>query len=228
MFFPRRCPFCDRVVGGAYTIPCRDCENKVPYIYGNTCMKCGKKLSEEEEEYCFDCKSREFSFSRGVAAFSYSKAMKKSMYAFKYNNRQEYAEFYAKVLCNNFGNTIRSFQADMIVPIPLFPAKERKRGYNQAEILAVRIGQELKIPVNSGIIKRKINTKPQKEVSFVTRNNNVKNAFQIENDSVKCKNILLVDDIYTTGATMESCAGILKKAGANEVFFAAACIGKGF
>lgn len=190
-------------------------------------MRCGKQL-EDESEYCRDCEQKDFAYKRGVAAFAYSDVMKKSMYAFKYNNRREYAGFYAKVLFENFGNTIKSWKAEALVPVPLYKDRQRKRGYNQARVLAEKLSEYIGIPVDAEILLRNKNTVPQKMLSDKDRFNNIENAFQIGPGGVKYKSIILTDDIYTTGATVNECASVLVSAGVKDVYFVTACIGRGF
>ena len=191
-------------------------------------MKCGKQLETEEQEYCHDCATREHVFDRGVAAFAYSDSMKKSMYAFKYNNRREYAQFYADAIAEKYGDIIKIWGPQVIVPVPLHKARLRKRGYNQAEILAKALSRRLGIPVDAGCLLRIKNTTPQKKLNDRQRCNNINNAFQMTKYSVEYKKILLIDDIYTTGATINECAMVMKKSGVEKVFFATVCIGRGF
>ena len=154
--------------------------------------------------------------------------MKTSMYAFKYNNRREYAKFYAHAIIENYGNIIASWKADVIVPVPMYKKKKIKRGYNQAEVLAGKLSEKLGIPMDTDIIYRVRNTIPQKELKDEERKNNIKNAFQIRKNGLKYSKIVLVDDIYTTGTTIDECAGEFLQAGVNQVYFITACIGKGF
>lgn len=191
-------------------------------------MKCGKRLFDDREEYCQDCQKHRHYFDRGIAAFEYSDALKKSMYAFKYNNRREYADFYGKQLLKNKLEIVKSWDAQALVPVPLYPGKLRKRGYNQAEDLAVKLGEQLKLPVITDLLYRSKNTKPQKELNDKDRKNNIENAFQIKKNSVKYKRLILIDDIYTTGATMDECAKVLRADGAESVYFMTVCIGRGF
>lgn len=154
--------------------------------------------------------------------------MKKSMYAFKYSNRREYASFYAKVLVKEFGGIINSFGAQALVPVPLYRSKERKRGYNQAEVLATELSKLLGIPVDRSLIRRVKNTVPLKTLSTEERKNNIRNAFQIRRNGLKYSKIVIVDDIYTTGTTIDECAAKLIESGINDVYFITACIGNGF
>lgn len=192
------------------------------------CMKCSKPLEDDIRELCRDCQRKEHVFTRGVAAFSYSKAMKKSMYGFKYNNRREYGKYYSEVLWEKYSNTILSWGADALIPVPLHRTRLRKRGYNQAQVLARFLEKESGIMVDDTTLVRIKNTKPQKELSDKERNSNIESAFQIRSNDLKYKKVILVDDIYTTGATINECAKVLVGGGVEKVYFIAACIGNGF
>lgn len=191
-------------------------------------MKCSKPLEDDMRELCQDCERKMHGFVRGVAAFSYSKAMKKSMYGFKYNNRREYGKYYAGVIWDEFGDIIRSWNADALIPVPLHKSRQRKRGYNQAQVLAKELERMLGVKTDDKILVRIKNTKPQKELTYKERNSNIESAFQIRINDLKYKKVILVDDIYTTGATVDECAKVLLDSGVEKVYFITACVGNGF
>lgn len=191
-------------------------------------MRCGKPIEDDTGEYCHDCMLRDFFYTRGAAAFSYTDGMKRSMYAFKYNNRREYGKFYSKIIYNNYCDMIKSWNADVLIPVPLHPKRYRKRGYNQAQVLAEDIGRKFNIPVDTKILIRSKNTIPLKELSDKERKVHIENAFQVVCDITKYKKAILVDDIYTTGATVNECASVLKESGMEKIYFITACIGNGF
>lgn len=207
---------------------CPGCRSKITYIKQPVCYRCGKQLEDDEQEYCHDCVVKQHNFKRGVAAFSYSQGMKKSMYAFKYNNRREYAKYYASVIAKEFKDVIFSWNCEVLVPVPLHRSKLIKRGYNQAEILAKRLSEQLLIPMDNKILIRTRNTAPLKELNEKERITNLKSAFQTDEIKLKYKRIILVDDIYTTGSTIDECAWTLLRNGAEEVYFITACVGRGF
>ncbi len=136
--------------------------------------------------------------------------------------------FYADIINEKYGPVIKTWQPQAIIPVPLHSSKYRKRGYNQAEVLAKELSTQLNIPVDSTSLLRIKNTVPQKQLNDRERCNNIINAFQMAKNSVKYKKVLLVDDIYTTGITIDECARVLKAEGAELVFFAVVCIGRGF
>lgn len=225
--FPNRCPICEELVDSQGEL-CGDCLGKLKYITSPFCMICGKQLDNELAETCSDCGRRHHSFIRGVGALAYTKEIKQSMYRFKYGNRREYAAFYGDIIVKLKGHIIMSWKPDVIIPVPLHASRYRKRGYNQAALIAKEIGRRLEVPVEEGLLIRIVNTAPQKELNDKERTKNTKNAFQVTHNIVKYKRVLLVDDIYTTGATLDACSDVLTNAGAAQVYFAAVCIGRGF
>ena len=225
-FFPSRCPLCDRVIAYGREL-CQDCEKKICYIKEPLCKKCGKQIENERQEFCSDCSRKKHHYIQGKAVFSYQKEMKVSMYRFKYSNRREYAKFYASKAIERYADWIKFREIEAIVPVPLHAEKQRSRGYNQAEIFAKCLAEQTGLPVMKRLIKRVRNTIPQKELNEQQRKDNLKGAFQVEANIVKCSKILLVDDIYTTGVTVDAAAEVLKNAGVAEVYVLCICIGKG-
>jgi len=166
-------------------------------------------------------------FDRGVALYDYQ-SMKKSIFRFKYKGRREYAKFYAQDLYEHLKEEIRRMRADVIVPVPLHKSRKKSRGYNQAELIARHLSSLTGIPMQKNLVKRVKKTVPQKQLDSRARQNNLKKAFNINPNVVKLyKRILLVDDIYTTGSTIDAVAYVLKCRGAETIYFITLCIGEG-
>ena len=227
IFFPRRCPICDETIPYGEKI-CKICADKVIYVKEPSCKKCGKQLENERQEYCGDCSRKRHHYEQGKAIFSYQNDMKLSMYRFKYSGRREYADFFAEEVTKRYGRWIVQRGIEVIVPVPMYMSKKRKRGYNQAEIFALALGRECAIPIERKLVQRIRNTMPQKSLNDIQRKDNLKGAFQVRTNIVKYSKILLVDDIYTTGATIDAIAELLKKSGAKEVYFLSICVGEGY
>lgn len=174
--FPRRCPVCDRPVKPSNAYICSECREKLVYIKEPRCRKCGKQLEKAENEYCYDCGSKRHIYDRGAALYSYG-SIRLSLYRLKYGGRQEYAVFLGQDMAGRLGREILSWKPDALVPVPLHPAREKKRGYNQAALLAAELGKQLDIPVLTGFVERTRNTRPQKELEGAKRQNNLKKAF---------------------------------------------------
>lgn len=225
LVFPRRCPACDDIVVPAGEKICLECLGKLKLLTPPWCMKCGKKLAQEGE-LCTDCRVKRHKFERGRALYLYESAAV-SIYRFKYGGRQEYADFYGEQMAEYLGNFIRSVRPDALIPIPLHRKRMAARGYNQAKLLAQAVGSCLGIPVCTDILVRVKNTVPLKYENPKERQNNLKRAFNIARNDVKLERVVVVDDIYTTGSTMDEVAETLKEAGIKEVFFVALACGAG-
>lgn len=189
-------------------------------------MRCSKPLDHGEKEYCMDCRKHSHAYECGFAAFLYRGEMQESLMRFKYGGRQEYGYFYAKVLAEAAGTFLEKACPDVLLPVPIHRLKFLKRGYNQAEILADQLSKLWKLPVNTTCLKRIRHTKAQKNLSPRERRKNLRAAFQIC-EAVTWKSVMLVDDIYTTGSTVDAIAELLKEAGVERVYFVTVCIGMG-
>ena len=215
---------CDEVVREGVLI-CDMCRLHLSPVKGKRCVKCSKILEDLDNEICLDCRKTLQYFEYGIALFDY-KDLKKSLYRYKYNGRGEYADFYANEICKYLGAEICKMKIDMIIPVPLHKNREMKRGYNQAKLIADRVGERLGLQVGDNIVKRVKNTIAQKKLGIANRQNNLKKAFHISGYDVKLKRVLIIDDIYTTGATINSLARELSLAGASEIYFIALAIGR--
>lgn len=205
-----------------------ECKKLLQYVKEPRCKKCGKPIERMEQEYCYDCAKKRHFYIQGAAVWVYNEPMKKSIYQFKYHNKREYADFYVQEIVREYGKLIREWGADVLIPIPLHSSRKRKRGFNQAELLSRKLGQVFNIPVDEKSLKRVKKTVPQRELDDKSRMHNIKNAFKICENKVKLKYIILVDDIYTTGSTIEEAARVLLEHGARGVYYISLCIGRGF
>ena len=234
VLFPPRCAICDEVVEVGETI-CENCKNGLPYLSQPVCLKCGKEVELEEQEYCKDCRTRERTFVRGYPVFSYIPPIVDSLMAYKYNGRQEYAIFYSGEIIKRFGNEFKTLSLDAVIPVPIHNNKYTTRGYNQAELIATPIAHWLGVPVITDLLSRDIDTLPQKELSRGEREKNMKGSFGIDEEALKdiiseggrLRTVLLVDDIYTTGATIQACTELLLGSGSERVYYTSVAIGKG-
>ena len=165
-------------------------------------------------------------FDRGRALYSYESAAA-SVYRFKYGGRREYSDFYGEQLTEYLGDFIRSVRPDALIPIPLHRKRMAARGYNQAQLLAEAVEKRMGIPVYRDFLLRVKNTAPLKYENPKERQNNLKRAFKIRQNDVKLNTIVIIDDIYTTGSTIDSMARVLHGAGITEVYFVALTIGRG-
>ena len=253
LLFPRRCPVCDRPVLRTPARPdamiCPACEGQLVRVRGAVCDKCGKLLGAEDNSaaegkavsggvqdlpgshakaaarLCGDCARIRHSFSRGGAAFTWHSAHD-AIFRLKYKGRREYADYFAAEMAKVLRERFRGEAFDLLVPVPLSAERMRSRGYNQALLLARGVGEAAGIPVGEDALRRVKATAPMKDLSPESRRRNMKNAFHAYGNDVKSKKILLVDDIYTTGATIDACAEAILAAGAVKVCFLTAAIGE--
>lgn len=223
--YPDTCPFCGKVVTEGI---CGVCREKVRYIRDPRCMRCGKPVREEATEYCYDCERKEHSFERGYGLWLHEKRVRYAIYQFKYHNRRIYSGFFARELSREYGEAIRRWGISLIIPVPLSKKRRKQRGYNQAELLAKELSEIMRIPVDSRHLVRRIDTDPQKLLDPEHRRQNLRYAFEWRGQKRVAGNVLLIDDIYTTGNTIDSAARVLKRAGAGKVYFLTISIGQGY
>ncbi len=216
LLFPLRCPICDDIVAPAGERICATCFERLQPITVPFCGKCGRKLLTESC-FCRDCKERLHVFTQGRILYQYE-AVSDAIYRFKYGGRKEYGVFFGQQMAEQLGDYVRMIAPQVIIPIPLHHARQKMRGYNQARVLAEEIGRRLGIPVETKLVKRIKNTNPLKWENPGQRENNLKKAFIISENDVKLRRVLLIDDIYTTGRTMDAVAGVCKMAGIQEIY----------
>lgn len=237
ILYPRRCPICGKIVVPRGELACPQCQTLLVPIEEPRCKKCSKPVDSEEIEYCLDCYTKRHHYKKGFALWVYDANMKKSITEFKFHGRQEYSDFYVDELVKKFHKEIQKIAPDVLVPIPIHKSKHTQRGYNQAEILAKGIGEKLNVPVISHLLKRDRRTLPQKQLNDKERLKNLLQAFSFSREELfkfeekynkKVRKVMLVDDIYTTGSTIEACTGILLQNDIEEVYFISICIGKGY
>lgn len=228
LLYPKRCPLCNQIRPYQQAAACPECMEKLRKIEAPRCLKCGKTIDSEDEEYCMDCQAIPKSYQRGYPVFEYTEAIKNALYDFKYKNQRDYAVFFADCMYRYYGVQLKKLMIDGLVPVPVHARKKRARGYNQAELLAGELAVRLQVPVYPHYLIRRENTSPQKDLNQAARMKNLKNAFKIGRNKIKLRRILLVDDIYTSGATIEACTRTLLLSGAEEVYYTSVAIGQGY
>lgn len=227
LLWPVTCPFCGKINQNGV---CLSCQKKVEALLVREprCLKCGKPVRYGEQEYCYDCAHTRHSYDRGISLWLHKEPVSTSIYRFKYHNQRFYASFYALRAASRYSTLIKRWNPQLIVPIPLHPRRRRERGYNQAELLSEELGRILGIPVAKGLIERVQNTLPQKVLDNKKRKQNMERAFVTKVPLVNLRSVLVVDDIYTTGTTIDAIARVLKVRGVQKVYFLTISIGQGY
>ena len=218
-FFPPRCALCDEVIAKDHMPICKECFNgDLPILSDELCNSCGR-----EKKYCV-CKQDHF-ISDGIAApFYYQDSVKTALSIFKKTQDQDRTNYLVEKMSDavyiNFGDK----EIDYVTCVPLHPKQFSKRGFNQAEILAKKLAEIIYTPYLP-TLQKIFATRSQKGLSALERKANLLGAFDVITDvSFKNKNILLVDDIVTTGSTTNECAKMLKIYGAKKVYVAAVAL----
>ena len=225
--YPERCPVCLGLVmpKGAMLHP--KCKCRLDRIREPVCLKCGIPLASEEEEYCEVCiREPDRGWDCGRSIFPYHGVMEKALQLVKKEGTKEFVRFFAKQVKESQQIFLRQVAPECIVPVPLHLSKLRSRGFNQAELLAEALGEEIDLPVRKLLLKKK-KTKDQKSLSRNQRIKNVKDAFGVDEEELGTKvpaSVLLVDDVSTTGSTLTACAHALKARGVTKVSYISICV----
>lgn len=224
LIYPEKniCQVCntyDENIGENYI--CKSCLSKLERINPPFCIKCNKSLDEgADNDLCPECIRKERYFKQLRSPFYYKGIVKKYIHDYKYCNKPYYYKLFGKLLLD-YMRSIDYTNFDYIISVPLHKIKLRKRGYNQSMLIAKYLSKRLSIPYLD-ILKRVTNTTKQSELSKSARQQNIINAFEVKNNKslslIDDKNILLIDDIYTTGATINECTKLLMKYGAKNIY----------
>ncbi len=232
IIYPPECPVCQRILTEARDRQVKvhhSCYKKLKRVTEPMCKRCGKPVLSSQQEYCYDCSKGVVSYESGHSLWVYDACSSESVFHYKYSGRQSYADFYGNALVYFYGEWIRSLRVQQLIPVPLSQQKMKVRGFNQAGILAEKIGDKLQIPVNDSGLIRIHSTAPQKELGKLEREENLRNAFKAEGRYLRnIHRVLLIDDIYTTGSTVNYCARALKSAGVEKIWFLTLCTGAVF
>ena len=226
--FPNRCPVCDKVVMPQRLI-CRECVGRLVLIREPMCMRCGKQLWQDEQ-FCYDCSRKHFIYERGFSLYNYNELTQKSIINFKYNGRAEYANFYGTEMAKRYSKILRRYDINAVLPVPIHKNRLGLRGYNQAALIGEKLCELTGMINLDGFIVRRKNTLPQKELDDVNRRKNMDKAFEVNSSFIipsNIKNIVIVDDIYTTGVTIDACSRIVRDVIGCKVYFMVLAIGRG-
>jgi ComF family protein len=200
---------------------CAKCRSQVRFIEPPFCDRCGLPFEGEITGTfeCGNCREMELHFSSARSAVTARGPVLDAIHRYKYDGQMWFEDFLAKLFSARAFDWQQHEPCDVLVPVPLFPVKQRERGFNQAEQLARQLGESLNVRVDSGLLKRVVPTPTQTHLSRKQRADNMRNAFALcrPQEPLKGRSFVLIDDVFTTGATTSACAKVLLKAGAERV-----------
>ncbi|MFC1807144.1 ComF family protein [Candidatus Omnitrophota bacterium] len=218
--YPIYCQGCDiKLSFDNRTYLCRRCTESIGYIAAPICFRCGLQLTGDVDQnaLCASCAGNHYHFKRAYQCCKYDGLIRELIHKFKYNRKL----FLKKILTEIMYDFTKDYicdSIDMIVPVPMQRSQVTKRGFNQSLILSEGLASALKIDHPKDILIKTRSTKQQVGLEKRERLNNIKGAFSISNGNIlDGKNILLVDDVFTTGATVNECAKTLASGGAASV-----------
>jgi competence protein ComFC len=210
-FFPRRCVGCDKVGG----FLCPECLRKLPTLLPPLCPNCGRP--QVSGIVCPDCRQRQTEIDGIRSPFRFDEVIRKAIHQLKYRNLKTISTCLAELLADYLRSN--PLLGDALVCVPLHPRRLRERGYNQSSLLAKELGKRIDMPVIEDCLIRVKQAQPQvRAVDVAERRRNVDDAFLCRDERVSGKQIILIDDVCTSGATLESCAKALKNKGATSVW----------
>ena len=217
LLFPEyRCVICGREVFDTESRLCENCKKSFPKIVGKVCAKCGAPI-EDSDYVCELCKNFKYEFDEARASFIYSKDTSRVFFGIKYGGKKYLAKFLAREMFETLKNW--GVVCDIIVPVPLSEERKKQRGYNQSMLIAEELSALTGKEVDESIVSRIKDVPTQTKLSQKERMENLQGVFKLNRErSIAGKNILIVDDVFTTGATASSLAKELRKAKPNKIY----------
>ncbi|MEW6686263.1 MAG: ComF family protein [Candidatus Edwardsbacteria bacterium] len=243
--FPAECSVCHNFLKEGEKIICEKCWNLVRKVEAPWCSICGRPLKKEEErEICLLCEELPPLFTQARAGGIFEGTLAEAVHLLKYKRRISLAKRLAEMMAKSISASPLYRAADFLVSVPLHPSRIRERGYNQSDLLTEQLSSLLGIGWSKKILYRKKATASQTKLKVEERRENVKGAFAVYpvRNSLRClsswqisngvkdkeslvgKKVILVDDVMTTGATINACAEVLRESGAKEVLALTAAV----
>jgi len=224
--YPPRCRFCRASVFDADECFCRSCRERIRRVTHPLCPSCGRPFLDTsgDDHLCGKCIARRPHFVRACAWACYptedgeEHPLREVVQRFKYGRKVSLGKPLGRLMAVDCREFFDERALDVILPVPLHPKRLRWRGFNQSVILAREIGKEWKLPVDPFVLARSRETPPQTQLNEEERKKNMRRAFSVSSEkSIEGKAVLLIDDVYTSGATVNECSRALKRGGAKEV-----------
>lgn len=200
---------------------CAKCMKELPFIANRRCEICGTEINNEAD-YCINCMNYDHFFEKNRAPLKYEGIAVSLIKKFKFGNKRYMAKEFCKMLADEYINA--GYNCDIIIAVPMSNRELKERGFNQSALIAKETAKRLNLPYSEALIKIR-DTSDQKHLKGKERRENLKGVFTVtDKTEVKGKTILLIDDVFTTGATINECSRTLKKSQARAVFSLTVCI----
>jgi len=220
LVYPRICLTCGERLGASGKMSlCRACCDAIEKNDPPFCRGCGKSIVHAREtDYCPSCEKTPHHLDRSFSVAKYDGIMRECVHKFKYNGKLSLETLFADMLASFAEKYIDITEIDCVVSVPLHRVKLRERTFNQAAVLASSLARRLDLPCSNDNLIRTSSSKPQIKLSKTARMKDIEGSFKVKRpESIKDRSILLVDDVFTTGATANECARVLKESGVRSV-----------
>lgn len=198
----------------------KNCRAEVRWIEAPFCDRCGLPYEGEITGTfeCTNCREMELHFASARSAVAARSKVLDAIHHYKYDGQMWFEDFLAELFVQGARDWFRDHPVDALLPVPLFSVRQRERGFNQADRLARRLGETVEVPVRTDLLKRVLPTPSQTRLSRTERADNMRRAFALQREEkLDGRSYVLIDDVFTTGATTSACAKLLLKAGAGRV-----------
>jgi ComF family protein len=218
--YPRFCAVCDGAVSSETGYLCHECLTGLPIVHFPFCDRCGVPVAGKIDHIytCHDCEERGPAYEQARSAARFEGAVRELVHQLKYNQAFWVVPDLTDLLEAAFRAHFAEAGVELIVPVPLHRARHRDRGYNQSALLAGALSRRLRVPASPRLLRRVKDTGTQTHLTAAARLLNVRGAFHVASPRMASgRSVLLVDDVMTTGATLDECARVLRKAGAARV-----------
>ena len=219
-FLPPQCPCCEKFLEEGQQGLCSNCLSEIRWIEPPFCSICGIPfISKEVENHpCGACVTHRKYFTMARALGAYEGSLQEAIHRWKYEGKTYLTPFFAEWMEEGLNRHWGPHSLDLLIPAPLHPQRLRERGFNQALLLVKELSRRTGIPYRKTILQKKKPTIPQVNLSGTEREKGLRGAFQvIGKEELLGKSVLLVDDVYTTGATVNECSKVLLRGGAERV-----------
>jgi len=210
-----KCVFCHTPSKQAMAL-CKDCEEVLPFLPQTRCVQCALPLKSQHSGICGVCQNNPTYYDKTISVFSYDRPISQLMIDTKFNSKLIYINLLGKLLAQSITEYYQTPLPELMIPIPLHKKRLRERGFNQSLEIAKIIKKSINLPINFKCVSRIKNTQPQSKTRANLRQKNIKHAFRV-NDFNLPKHIAIVDDIMTTGSTVNELSRILKTSGVEQI-----------